>query len=661
MVIEDRIQDSYKKWLIEEAPIAMYTCDHQGFITYFNEAAAQLWGREPVIGQDAWCGAWKSFHVDGSIMTHGQCPMAKVIKHKTPAKQLEMIIERPDGTRRKILVHSRHVHQENGLSGGCAFLIDITYKDEQDTKQAILSSIIASSDDAIISKNLDGIITSWNKGAQQIFGYTEKEAIGKPITILIPKERIDEETHILSQIRSGKKVDHFRTVRLSKTGEEIHVSLTVSPVKNSSGRIVGASKIARDITKQANAEAAIRLYASNLEAINSISKSISEKLDVSKIMQYVVDATTNLTGAAFGAFFYHAKNEEGKAVTRYALSGISAAIFEGEGALSGEPVQTQLSAINLRDIRNERHMSLALDDRLPEKQRPVVSSYLQVPVTSSNGLVVGELFFGHPEPGMFDSRHEELVNSIASQAAIALDNSKLFDEVKSLSQKKDEFIALASHELKTPLTSIGGFLQILQKKSQDPLLDKFIHKTIKLVEKLNNLVSDLLDVSRVENTSLPFHMEAFDCRVLVMDVLETFRHTFADHRFLFDDAMNEAMVFADKQRIEQVLTNLLDNAIKYSPQSNNVYVSLVDEGDHVQIKVRDEGTGMNEEQRAGLFTRFYRVEDSRAKVPGLGLGLFLSKQIIAGHGGQLLCQSELGSGSEFYFTVPKVATEKSGS
>ncbi|MFC3200006.1 PAS domain S-box protein [Parapedobacter deserti] len=653
------------RWLTDDSPIAMYTCDGDGYITDYNGAATHLWGRKPTIGKDTWCGAWKSYSRDGSIMEWWECPMAKVIKSKTAIDREEMIIEQPDGNRRRVLVYPKPFFEGNTVIGAGAYLVDVTSKDETETRHAFLSSVVESSDDAIITKNLNGVITSWNKGAEQIFGYTEHEVLGKPITILIPDERIQEEAHILSQIRIGKKVDHFRTVRINKHGEELFISLTVSPVKDNSGRIVGASKIARDITKQAKAETAIRLYASNLEAINSISRSIAEKLEVTKIMQYVADVTTGLTGAAFGCFFYETdtKTADGDSTLLYTVSGGDETLpgwVDGislRPARNDEAIMTPPFIINIKNIGSEPASPLAIDYRISLMQRANMASYLQIPVISSNGTVVGELFFGHPQQAAFDDRHEELVSSIASHAAIALDNSKLFEEVKALNKKKDEFIGLASHELKTPLTSISGFLQIIQKKANNPHTAKFIHKAITEVVKLNKLVSDLLDVTRVENGKLPFQMEAFDCKMLLFDMLETFQHTYPDRSMHYYDTVNDAMVCADRQRIEQVLINLLDNAVKYSPQSKNVYVSLSNIGEYIKISVRDEGIGMTEMQQKGLFTRFYRVESTPTKVPGLGLGLYLSKEIITSHSGELACKSEPGKGSEFYFTLPHLNSQ----
>ncbi|MDB5140554.1 MAG: multi-sensor signal transduction histidine kinase [Mucilaginibacter sp.] len=641
--------------LVNASPVAIYTCDANGYIAYYNPAAVTLWGREPKIGVDLWCGSWKIYYPDGKPMPLDSCPMARTLKEGKAFEAGEITIERPDHTFRNLLVFPKPIFDDrNKIIGAHNTLVDVTDQKYGEEKQAILSAIVESSDDAIISKTLEGIITSWNAGAEKIFGYTEKEIIGKHISTLIPLSLRAEEDVIIGNIRSGRKVDHFQTVRVHKSGRELQISLTVSPVKDGSGKIIGASKIARDVSESLAAEKKIRQSAERLQILNNIGKVISEKLDVQSILQHVTDATTQITGAAFGAFFYNKIDERGESYTLFTLSGAPREAFEKFGMPRNtavfEPTFSGKGVIRVADIRlDPRYGHNKPNHGMPEGHLPVVS-YLAIPVISSSGTVIGGLFFGHPEAGVFTEEHEDLVSSISSQAAIALDNSKLFEDVKALSAKKDEFIALASHELKTPLTSIKGYLQVLQRTERDHMGKVFITKTLNQVEKLNDLVTDLLDVSRIEAGKLALEKVTFNLVDLVLEVVENLNYTHQSHQILFDSG-NAVMIHADRQRIEQVLINLLTNAVKYSPHANQVWVNLQPSENNVTVKVKDQGIGLTTEQQKHIFTRFYRAEGA-FNIAGLGLGLYLTREIVERHQGCIGVSSEAGKGSEFYFTIP---------
>jgi PAS domain S-box-containing protein len=237
-------------------PAAIYMTDARGRITFYNEAAAELWGTHPELGKSEWCGSWRLYRPDGTLLPHDECPMAVTLKTGVPLRGVEAVAERPDGTRVPFMPYPTPLCDASGtLVGAVNMLIDLSDRVSADQIRQHLASIVESSDDAIISKDFNGIITSWNKGAQQIFGYTAEEVIGKPVTILMPPDRYDEEREIIGRIRQGQRVDHYETIRQGKDGTLLNVSLTVSPMRNAEGRIIGASKIARNITERKQAEA----------------------------------------------------------------------------------------------------------------------------------------------------------------------------------------------------------------------------------------------------------------------------------------------------------------------------------------------------------------------------------------------------------------------
>jgi len=241
--------------LLEALPVAVYTTDARGVLTFYNQAAADLWGYRPKLGATRWCGSWRLYWPDGRPLPHDECPMAVSLRERRPIRDVEAIAERPDGTRVPFLPFPTPLKDESGkVIAGISLLIDLTESKRGDLDSVRLASIVASSDDAIVSKTLDGRITSWNAGAKRIFGYDAEEMIGRPITWIIPAELHAEEKEILARLRRGERIQHFETVRVAKDGRRVEVSLTVSPLHDKFGNVVGASKIARDITERKEAE-----------------------------------------------------------------------------------------------------------------------------------------------------------------------------------------------------------------------------------------------------------------------------------------------------------------------------------------------------------------------------------------------------------------------
>jgi signal transduction histidine kinase len=284
-----------------------------------------------------------------------------------------------------------------------------------------------------------------------------------------------------------------------------------------------------------------------------------------------------------------------------------------------------------------------------------VVSYLAVPVRAKSGEVIGGLFFGHEQPARFTKEHEQLVLAVAAQAAVALDNAKLYEDIKQLNEKKDEFIGLASHELKTPLTSLKGYLQLISYKQAElsPSVKQYIDKAIVALNKLQNLVNDLLDVSKINAGRLEYSVADINLTELLRSCIDSAKHVFPSFEFV-NDLEGEYMVNGNAERLEQVVMNLINNAVKYSPTSRTVIIKASQNDNHVRVYVTDFGIGLTDKQQERIFERFYRVEDKKYMSSGLGMGLYISKEIINHHNGKIGVQSELGHGSTFYFDLPLV-------
>lgn len=514
-----------------------------------------------------------------------------------------------------------------------------------DQRHAMLAAIIESSEDAIISKDLQSRVTSWNKAAERMFGYTEAEMLGELIHRLIPEDRRGEEDEIIASLKQGSRIEHYETIRVTKSGKQLNISLTISPIRDVEGNIIGASKIARDVTIQKQNEKRLRI-------INEVGKSISSKLDVDIILQTVTDATTRLSEAAFGAFFYNKIDAKGEAYMLYALSGASREAFDKFGMPRNTAVFNSTfegtAIVRSDDItKDPRYGKNAPHSGMPAGHLPVVS-YLAIPVISQSGIVIGGLFFGHPQPAVFTHEHEELVVAIAAQAAIALDNAKLYQEISILNGKKDQFISFASHELKTPLTTIKGYLQIAEM-TQMPAKD-FLPKINKQVDRLEAIIADLLDISKIQAGKLDFRLEKTSLHQLISESVESVYTQ--NHNIHIENIMEDVEVMIDRQKMMQVIVNLITNAVKYSAAGTSINVKVSVFGDEVKIDITDQGIGMPAEYLSQIFNQFYRISPHDHQAKGMGLGLFIAKEIMEVHMGKIWVESEVNKGSSFHISFP---------
>jgi PAS domain S-box-containing protein len=548
--------------------------------------------------------------------------------------------------------------------------------------QSHLAAIVESSDDAIISKGLDGVIRTWNTAAERIFGYHADEVIGKSILILIPEDRQHEEPQILAKLSAGQRIDHYETVRQRKDGTLLDVSLTVSPVRDAQGRVVGASKIARDITERKRTEAALREETRRLEILQSTGTLLAAQLELGSQLQSVTDAATELSGAEFGAFFYNAKDEQGERYQLYSLSGAPREAFDQFGHPRATPLFGPTfhgdAPIRLDDVlQDPRYGQWGPHFGMPKGHLPV-RSYLAVPVVSRSGEVIGGLFFGHSEVGVFDERTEQLIVGVASQAAVAIDNARLYDDVRKAAEErrylldaeraarteaertslmKDEFLATLSHELRTPLTAILGWAQILSMGDYTPDdLTEGLETIARNARAQTRLIDDLLDMNRIVSGKVRLDVQTTDLGPVIDAAVDAVR-TSANAKSIQLRKIIDPIagpVSGDPMRLQQIVWNLLSNAVKFTPKGGKIDVILERVNSHVEITVSDSGEGIAPEFLPHVFERFRQSDSSLTRRHnGLGLGLAIVKQLTELHGGAVLAKSGgLGQGSTFIVHLP---------
>ena len=277
---------------LDALPAAIYTTDGEGYVTHFNPAAVEFAGRVPQAGVDRWCMSWKLFRADGSALPHEECPMAVALKEGSSPEGQELIAERPDGTRRCFTPYPRVFRDGEGkITGGINMLVDITERKKSEQPKRLLAAIVDTSEDAIISKTLDGVITSWNSGAERLFGYTAEEAVGKNIKELtIPAELQQEEDEILTRLGSGERIEHFETARVRKDGTRLDVSLSISPLRDAAGRVIGASKVARDISGRIAAERALAERVRQQKALFHLATELHQAVRMEDVCNAALDA-----------------------------------------------------------------------------------------------------------------------------------------------------------------------------------------------------------------------------------------------------------------------------------------------------------------------------------------------------------------------------------
>ncbi|HUR88610.1 MAG TPA: GAF domain-containing protein [Ramlibacter sp.] len=435
-----------------------------------------------------------------------------------------------------------------------------------------------------------------------------------------------------------------------------------------------------DSLERLRSEVALREEARSLELLNVTGSALAAELDLDAVLQRVTDAATELTGARFGAFFYNGHDERGEALLLYTLSGAPRSSFEGFGhprptAIFGPTFRGE-SAIRIDDVlRDPRYAQWG--PGMPAGHLPV-RSYLAVPVIARSGDVIGGLFFGHPEVGIFTARSERLATGIAGQAAVAVDNARLYSEsqraasersalleseraaraeAERSSKVKDEFLATLSHELRTPLSAITGWVYILRNKltASQPELVRGVEIIDRAARTQVQLIDDLLDMSKITAGKLRLEPKPVAPADFIQAALDVIAPTAgAAGVSITADLLPVGAVMGDAARLQQVVWNLLANAVKFTPMGGRVHVALSEENSTAIIRVTDTGTGIKPEFLPSMFARFQQADGSiTRKFGGLGLGLSIVRTLVELHGGTVAASSKgEGHGSTFTVKLP---------
>jgi PAS domain S-box-containing protein len=536
-----------------------------------------------------------------------------------------------DGTARPIDDSAAPMRDEAGAMLGTVLVFrDVSERRRAEEDRARLAAIVASSDDAIISKTLDGVIRSWNAGAERLFGYTAQEAVGRPITLIIPPERHDEERVILEKLRRGERIDHFETVRVGKDGRPLDISLTVSPVRDDAGHVIGASKVARDVTDKKRAEEALRVSRARL------------------------DYAVRLSGVGY----WHCD-------LPFDVLGWDERVKEHFWLPPDARVTIQTFYERLHP-----------DDREPARQaieasiRDRVSYDVTYRTTDPAGGALkwvralgGTSYAADGTPTRFDGVTLDVTAQKLNEIRLAeaLDRERAQGLLlREQDRRKDEFLALLAHELRNPLAPLRNGLQVIRLAGTDA---NTVAQARGMMERqlghMVRLIDDLLDISRVNRNKMELRRTRVPLADAVSSAVEAARPLLDAGGHALTVALPPEPVFldADLTRLAQVFGNLLTNSAKYTPRGGHVWLTAERRGEEVIVSVRDDGIGIPAGSLRSIFDMFSQVDRSIERATGgLGIGLALVKGLVEMHGGTVTAESPgVGKGSTFTVRLPVLA------
>jgi len=739
---EDELSD-----FLENSLEGIYTLAPDGTILWVNHAALELLGyrRREFVGRHI-----AEFFVDREVVDD----LLAQLSVGGSVVSARAVLRGKSGRSKHVLIHARGIYKDGTLVRSRGFMLDETPVVTVERDTALLASIVDSSDDAIISKDLESRITSWNRAAQRLFGYEDHEVLGKSVTMLIPEDRLDEEPRILERIRAGERVEHFETVRRRKDGSLMDISLTISPVRDWSGKVVGASKIARDISdKKLTARAlhraeerygrlasmlpvgvftcddsgAITYFNQHAERLWGRAPRIGEdKLSGSlglrrtdsdaplsyedspvavairdrrslRNVQLVVDRPRGERATLLmNVDFLPAENGDGATVIGVFQD--VTPMMETQRSLiqQKQSLETLLDVLPIgvfiahdregRRISGNReaerilrtgpgaNLSKSAGDEGPthftimKNGEPVAEAMLPVQraargevvlgeeldLVFDDGSVVHEICWARP---IYDDAGEP-----SGAISCVMDATELKRNERALQEadrRKDEFLATLAHELRNPLAPIIAGLDIMEMSSDPETIARTRRTMERQAHQLAALVDDLLDVSRITTGKFQLRKQDIDLSDVVQVALDSSRPAMAEHghRLAIELPARPISVHADPNRLAQVFSNLLDNAVKYTPAGGRIEVSATSDGRLARVSVKDTGIGIPTDKLDMVFEKFVQIDRPQERGhPGLGIGLTLVKAVVELHGGSVTVVSEgAHAGTTFTVTLPTVA------
>lgn len=758
----EQVQRQWLSVTLQSIGDAVIVADREGQVTLLNPVAQTLtgWSQEEAKGKPLEA-------ILKLVNEQTREPVANPARRALQEGVVVGLVNRTmlvsrQGTEYAIDDSAAPIRDERGLVRGAVLIFrDVTARRRAEKESAerlvaarLLAAIVESSEDAIISKSLEGIIQSWNAAAERLFGYTPEQVIGKHVSILIPPDRASEEDRIIASLKAGQPIEHYETVRVRRDGQPVWVSLTISPVRDETGRVIGASKIVRDITGRRQAEererqlldeaaaasAKFRAFfdqgpafagvmaldgtlleanrlsleacgytreqvigkkfwdcpwwspsAELVEIIHKASvkaaagESFREELPYfvadgsERIVDFVLLPIKDDAGrvrflAPSGTDITERKQAEAdrqKFVTVVETS----TDFIGMCDLKGVPFfinRAGLKMVGLDSIEQARRVQVQ-DFFFPEDQARLLHEFFPAVLAKGHGEIdvrfrnfkTGEArWMAYKVLVLTDSSGQPIGFATVSQDVtdrrLMEENLRhLADDLSDADRRKDEFLATLAHELRNPLAPIRNSLQIMRlRKVDDPQIlwarDVIERQTLQMTR----LIDDLLDISRITRGRIQLKKEIVELGDVVRRAVETARPLIEERHHDLNVSIPKPSipVNVDPVRLEQILTNLLNNAAKYTEPHGHIWLTVEPGNPQVAVRVRDDGIGIAADLLPRVFDMFVQAEPGKDRAKGgLGIGLSLVQRLVEMHGGSVSAHSDgPGRGSEFVVRLPAV-------
>jgi PAS domain S-box-containing protein len=538
---------------------------------------------------------------------------------------------------------------------------------EREEMRARLAAIVESSEDAIVGMRLDGIVTSWNAGAQAMYGYEEWEMIGQPLERLIPEDLRSEVADLLEIVKLGRGINRYESKRMRKNGEIFDVSASLSPIRDSNGKIIGAATIMRDVTLLRKGEERLLAYTAQLENLNSTFQDIAGTLSVAEVVERSLARIVSSGG------FDHA-------IVRFSAPA-GGRDFYGVSARPCAPQDLE---------RLWRHLGADFEQCFWQCRNPwFVDDAAEAPelamawgANAIKSLAVLPLIQTEPlratmallseQARAFGEEEKQFLHATARQVALAIENARLYgatleanaslrreiEERKRAEKTLADFTAMVAHDLRSPLSNVLSITDAIRERLFGPVTEaqeKWLWKAQEICRSLIGHVSDFLDLSKIDAGKLDLVKERADLAALIRERLLEYSVEAGKRRIALKSEISEHLppLFLDRRRINQVVDNLLSNAFKFTDAGGAVEVAVCAEGDEVVVRVKDTGIGIPADEIELIFDKYRQViSGPSSHRGGTGLGLAICKKIVEAHGGQIWAESEIGRGTTMSIRLP---------